>query len=229
MDWYPENKEELSSLVKKFLEKKNKKINGIIVPHAGYYYSGKIAGKAYSYVKTKRAIILAPSHYFPLSNIVMHNKNSWKTPLGEIKVIQSEFEKKDISKEHAINNQIPFLQELGVKEILPLVVGEISLEEALVIAKKIKDFDGVFIISTDLSHFLPYAEAVKKDKQTINIIENLDFKNKNKIDACVIFPLLITINLCKLKNWKPKLVEYKNSGDITGDKSSVVGYASFIF
>lgn len=229
MDWYPENKEELTNLVKKFLEKKNKKINGIIVPHAGYSYSGKIAGKAYSYVNNKKAIILAPSHYFPLSNIVMHNKNFWETPLGSIKIIQDKFGKKDISNEHAIGNQIPFLQELGVKEILPLVVGEISLEEAEKIAQKIKDFDGVFIISTDLSHFLPYNEAVKKDKQTINIIENLDFKNINKIDACGVFPLFIAMQLCKIKNWKPKLVEYKNSGDVTGDKSSVVGYASFVF
>ena len=76
---------------------------------------------------------------------------------------------------------------------------------------------------------MPYELAIKKDKQTIKIIEKLDFKNSEKIDACGKNPLLILMHLCKIKKYKPKLIEYKNSGDITKDKKSVVGYASFYF
>jgi len=235
-NWYPENKKELEDILDKFLQsdlRENKKINGIIVPHAGYIFSGAIAGKAFSLLKnkkTERAIILSPSHYIPVHGILTSNKDYWETPLGKIK-ISKEFDFKEFSveKEHAIDNQVPFLQKLGFKEIIPLLVGEITNKEAEKIAEKIKNFDGIFIFSTDLSHFFPYDLAVFKDKQTIKIIENLDFNNTEKIDACGIYPLMILMNLCKIKAWKPKLIEYKNSGDVIGDKNSVVGYSALIF
>jgi hypothetical protein len=225
--WYPQDKEELNSLLSHFIGKRQeKKIHGIIVPHAGYSYSGKIAGKAFSILpKKEKAIILAPSHYRAFAGIASLKKI--KTPLGEMKITPNDFEKLDY--EHAIDNQIPFLQKLGFKEVLPLVVGEINENDALRIAQIILKHDALLIISTDLSHFLPYNNAIKQDKETIKIIENLDFENYEKIDACGKFPLAILMQICKIKKWKPKLIEYKNSGDITGDKSQVVGYASFEF
>lgn len=243
MDWYPAGKKELNEILDKFLNLKDKlritskEISGIIIPHAGYEYSGQIAGKAYSLLKNKRnnlAVILAPSHYFPLREIAMHNQSAWQTPLGNIKIAKTrlDFTKIDISKEHALDNQMPFLQKLGFAEILPLLVGEISGEEAKKIAEELSKIkNAVFIISTDLSHFLSYDKAVKKDAQTIEAIENLDSEKLLGIEnsACGIFPLIILVELCKIKKLKPKLLEYKNSGDITGDKSSVVGYASLFF
>jgi len=234
--WYPNKKEELEELLDNFLiadliKLHNiKRANGIIVPHAGYSYSGQVAAKAYPYIKgAKKAVILAPSHYFPIDGAVSHDAENWETPLGKIKITKNDFHKAILTDEHAIDNQVPFLQKMGVKEILPLVVGHVSLEKAREIADRIADFEGVFVVSTDLSHFLPYDEAKIRDKQTIRIIENLDLNKADKIDACGIYPLFILMQLCKLKNWKPKLIEYKNSGDITGEKESVVGYASFVF
>jgi AmmeMemoRadiSam system protein B len=236
MEWYPQDKKELNKLLDEFLTKeivkhhKTSNVHGIIVPHAGYQYSGKIAGKAYAQIKgEKRAIILSPSHYFPLNGAVAHNQEFWETPLGKIKIIDSPFRKARLNEEHAIDNQIPFLQKLGVEEVMPLLIGDINPDKALEIAEKIKDFNGIFIISSDLSHFHPDNESKIIDKRTIKTIESLDIDNFKKIDACGIYPLLILMQLCKIKNWKPKLVESKNSGDITGDKNSVVGYASFIF
>jgi AmmeMemoRadiSam system protein B len=238
MEWYPQDKKELNRLLESFLAEKPKikqdSIHGVIVPHAGYVYSGKISGKAYSLLKGKEdsiAIILAPAHYVSLKGIASHNQQSWKTALGSIKIIDSEFPKQDISSEHAIGNQIPFLQKLGFKKILPLMVGEITKEQAEQTAESLtKMKNAVFIISTDLSHFLSYEQALKKDKETIRAIENL---NSEKLgaenSACGAFPLLILLEICRLKNWKPKLIEYKNSGDITGEKESVVGYAGFWF
>jgi AmmeMemoRadiSam system protein B len=240
--WYPLKKEELEELLDKLLEKelikrsKTRSINGIITPHAGYNYSGSIASKAYAYLKSskkKKAIILSPSHYIPLNGLATHNDLEWQTPLGTVKVssLSNKFRKLNLTQEHAIDNQIPFLQKIGMKEILPIIVGDISKEQAKEIAKQFskyaKDYD--FIISTDLSHFLEYDYAKLEDKNTIKQIINLNSDSPEKIDACGLYPLLILIELCKLKSWQPKLIEYKNSGDITGDKDKVVGYASLIF
>lgn len=234
--WYPEHKQELESALKKYLKSniknKIKKINGLIVPHAGYEYSGAIAGKTFSLLKNKKikkAVIIGPSHYVYLNDAITTNRDFWETPLGKIKTFNPSFVHADIYHEHSIKNQLPFLQGLNFKEIMPLMIGQISLEKAKEIAKKISKIPAVYIFSTDLSHFLSYDEAVKKDKQTIEIIENLDFNNIKKIDACGIYPLLVLFHLCKLKKTKPKLIQYKNSGDITGDKEAVVGYAGFYF
>jgi AmmeMemoRadiSam system protein B len=244
MDWYPQNKEQLNKVLDVFLSQKGRiikeEVHGLIVPHAGYAYSGEIAGKAYSLLKNKEnnknktAIILSPSHYFTLNEAVSHNKKTWQTPLGTINILNNDFKKADISQEHAIDNQLPFLQKLGFKNILPLLVGEISLTQARNIAKELLNYineQTILIISTDLSHFLPYEEAKTKDSQTIDAITKLNSDKLIKIEncACGIFPLSVMIELCKIKHLKPKLLEYKNSGDITGDKSSVVGYVSMAF
>jgi AmmeMemoRadiSam system protein B len=228
--WYPQNPKELNNLLNKYLKNNPKNIHGILVPHAGYIYSGDIAGKAFSLLKPKSVTILSPSHYISLRGIATHYKNSWSTPLGEIKTTNPlKLKQIDISREHAIDNQIPFLQKLNAKEIFPILFGEITLEEAKKIAYQLKDLETLFVISSDLSHFQPYDEAVKTDKSSLKIIESLDLSKAIEIDACGIFPILVMMQLCKLKGWKPSLIEYKNSGDITGDKSSVVGYASLYF
>lgn len=234
--WYPLKKEELTELLSSYLDEslakrhKQKPVKGIIAPHAGYEFSGKIAAKAYPFLKSaRRAIIFSPNHYFPLMGLVSHNESHWQTPLGKIKIIPSELRKANLTEEHAIDNQVPFLQKLHIEEILPIVVGQITQKEAEVYAKQFEDFKGVFIFSTDLSHFLNYDSAKARDNRTIKAIESLDTNNIDKIDACGIYPLMIFLELAKLKGWKPKLLEYKNSGDITGNKDKVVGYASFSF
>jgi len=231
MEWYPSDRKELTKVLDYLLSKKvriQKEIHGLVVPHAGYQYSGAIAGKAFALLKDykiKKAIIFGPSHRVAFRG--MRAIAEIETPLGKIKIPGNDFQKIDY--EHSVENQVPFLQKLGFREILPLVVGDIDDGDAKKIAKKISEIDSIHIFSTDLSHFLPYEEANKKDKESIKIIENLDIGNFKNIDACGKFPLLIMMHLCKLKKYKPKLIEYKNSGDITGDKSSVVGYAGFWF
>jgi len=235
--WYSQNKKELQNQINEFLTLPNiqlpKKINGAIVPHAGYIYSGSVAGKAYAVLskfKPKKAIILAPSHYIPLQNAYTHTKSNWQTPLGTIKVSQiPSLPKLDISEEHAIDNQIPFLQTIGVNEISPIIIGNINESQINSLTEKIKDFKGIIIVSTDLSHFLPYSLAKTQDNQTIKAIEELNDKDISKIDACGIYPLLVFMKLARLNDWQPTLLEYKNSGDITNEKNQVVGYASFIF
>jgi MEMO1 family protein len=231
-EWFPTEKEKLDAALDSFLSKysgvKAKEIHGLIVPHAGYSYSGEIAGKAFSLIKgknMKKAIIFGPSHYQTFKGI--SSLNSFETPLGKVNIPKNNFNK--IFHEHSIENQIPFLQKLGFKEILPLAVGHINMQEAEDIARQFLNEDAIFIFSTDLSHALEYNEAVKKDKATIDVISNLKEYQLQNIDACGLYPLLILFKMCKLKGWKPQLIEYKNSGDITGDTVFVVGYASFYF
>ncbi len=234
--WYPEDKKELERDLNDYLKsdlKVNKKIHGLIVPHAGYEFSGKIAGKAFSLLKNlkskpEKAVIIGPSHYVYLKDAVTSN-TEFKTPLGKMKLFNTGFEEANIIQEHSIANQIPFLQKLGMKEVMALMIGEISNEKAKEIADELFKINSLYVFSSDLSHFLPYEKAKIIDKQTIKIIENLDFNDFNKLDACGVNGLLVLFYLCKLLNTKPKLIEYKNSGDIIGDKSGVVGYASFWF
>jgi AmmeMemoRadiSam system protein B len=238
--WYPLKKEALEKQLDEFFElelvkkHKNSEVKGIIVPHASYEFSGKLAAKAYAEIKGKnKAIILAPNHYFPLNGIVGHDDKDWQTPLGTIEVINFKFRKANLTQEHAIDNQIPFLQKLKFKQILPLMVGNIDNKEAEFIAKQIspllKDPETVLIISTDLSHFLPDNYARIKDKETIRIIEKLDIEHSNEIDACGIFPLIVFMHLAKMNNWKPELIKYQTSADINKDLNKVVGYAIMKF
>jgi len=236
-EWYPSDKQQLDRLVSYFLTQKQElkldQIHGLITPHAGYAYSGEVAGKAFSLlkqVKSKKAIIFGPSHYIPLKGIA--SLGEIETPLGKIEIIKNSFPK--IPYEHSIENQVPFIQNINPKiKLLPLVIGKINEKEAVEIAQMIlinyppKEY--LYIFSTDLSHFLEYNKAKQKDEKTIDIIRHLNIKETKKLDACGIYPLLIFMQIAKIRSWQPKLIEYKNSGDITGDKSQVVGYASFVF
>ena len=229
MNWYPQKAEELNRVLKSFLKNPEidvMEVHGIIVPHAGYEFSGKIAGKAFALLpKKEKAIVISPSHYAAFHGLMSLEKI--ETPLGEMKITENDYKK--LTYEHAIDNQIPFLQKLGYSEVLPLVVGGISENEAEKIAEELSNESSPIIISTDLSHFLPYNIAVKKDRETIKIIEELDLSRCREIDACGIFPVMIAMNLCKQKGWRPHLIEYKNSRDVIGDGDGVVGYASFWF
>lgn len=228
-NWYPDNKKELLKTIKIYLKKpNNKKIHGLIVPHAGYIYSGNIAGKVYSYLENKKfdnVIIFGPSHY--ASYYGLASLDELKTPLGKVNIEKNDLRK--LKYEHSIENQIPFLQYFGIKKVLPIVVGDITLDQAKDYAKEFNKKNTLYIFSTDLSHFLNYKDALKKDKETIKIIENLNLEKFGKIDACGRNALKILFHICKENKWKPKLIDYKNSGDITKDKKSVVGYASFWF
>lgn len=235
--WYPENQKELNELLDEYLNQElnmkiPSKINGIIVPHAGYIYSGAVAGTAYSLLKSKRfqkAIVIGPSHYTYTTNAETSVLKHWRTPLGKIEIFNENFPYGNLDEEHSIKNQVPFLQKLNVEQLLPLMVGDISDEKAKEIADKISKINALYVFSTDLSHFLPYDDAKNIDKETIEIIESLDIKKFELLDACGHYPLLILFHLCEILKTKPHLIEYKNSGDVIGDKRQVVGYASFYF
>ena len=156
-NWYSQNPEELNKILENFLSQKTlnlkaKDIHGLIVPHAGYEFSGAIAGKAFALLKNKeikKAVVLGPSHYESLSGVATTNLPYAHTPIkGEMKFFNTGFFARDISQEHSISNQYPFLQKLGFKEVMPLMISQITNKEAKEIAEKISKIDAVYITST---------------------------------------------------------------------------------
>lgn len=247
--FYPRDKEQLSKAVQKYLQ--NSKFSGsegklkaLIVPHAGYSYSGIVAGAGFKFLQEelqssnqqfKKVILLGPSHYVAFEGASLAQED-FSTPLGIVKCgknVQEWFKEKNIvnlleahKREHSLEVQLPFLQNiLGEFELYALVIGEVFDFEAL--AKTIAKFldeETLLVVSSDLSHYLSYDVAVAVDKQTIRCI--LQNKEGELIDACGKNPIKILLPLAQQLGWKSCLLDYRNSGDTSGDKSRVVGYAA---
>ncbi|MFT4303474.1 MAG: AmmeMemoRadiSam system protein B [Candidatus Woesearchaeota archaeon] len=241
--FYPNDKKELENMIKQFLDKvkfddknrdeiKNKNIKAIIVPHAGYIYSGQVAAYAYKLIenkKYKRIIIIGPAHTVYITSPVTDGNLSWETPLGMVDIAENDFyEMKEAHvEEHCLEVQIPFLQTvLRNFDIIPLVVGDANPKEVKDMLLPLLDNDTLLVISTDLSHFHDDKECRKIDNETVKSISELD--DKNIKEACGEIPIKAIISIAKQKKWKINKLCYTNSGEISGDKERVVGYASFV-
>ncbi|MBN2454512.1 AmmeMemoRadiSam system protein B [Candidatus Woesearchaeota archaeon] len=234
--FYPSDKNELEKMLLHFLDKApSSGINpkAIIVPHAGYVYSGQVAAYAYKWVKGKnRAIILGPSHYKYLTNAVSDTNDEWETPLGKAEVAtSSEFVRIEEPhvQEHCIEVQVPFIQKvLGKASIMPIVVGDADPIKISAQLERVLDDRTILVISSDLSHFHDYETAIRLDNNSCAAIEMLNYeKFATEGEACGKIPILAVMDLAKRLGWKCRMLYYANSGDVTGDKSKVVGYASF--
>jgi len=230
-------------------------IFGIAVPHAGYQYSGPVAANAYKLIEGKNystVVVMAPSHRVGFEGVALTTKDFYETPLGRIPVAK-ELARKLISKfdwakddprpygvEHSLEVELPFLQTtLKDFRLLPIIVGVCNSEMLSQLAAALNNMlpggDVLFVASTDLSHFHPYNEAIAKDKKTIKLIENMDAKafanaeKKGEAELCGSAPVEALMDIAKLREGKAVLVKYANSGDTTGDKSRVVGYAAIAF
>ena len=241
--FYPSGATQLESMLKKILldNKPNlkklkispKTIKAIIVPHAGYVYSGITASFAYnalSKTKKRKIILIGPSHHEALQGIYCFN-SEWVTPIGKTKALPlQEVPVIENDSEHSLEVQLPFLQTIFSEfEFFPLLYGDISCEKISEILAPLS-IESIIIASSDLSHFMPYEQAKIMDNITIDAILSLDIKTlKEKGNACGLIGIIALCLLAKKFNWKPVLLDYKNSGDMSGNKKGVVGYASIIF
>jgi AmmeMemoRadiSam system protein B len=238
--FYPQSREELDKMIDSFFKnlpvlKIDGDLRALIVPHAGYLYSGLVAAYGYSLLgksrQFRKVVLLGPSHFAYLEDVVCDSHGSWSTPLGEVIIAENDFKKMSSahSPEHCLEVQVPFLQKvLKNFEILPLVAGNIDPHE---VAKKILpliDRETLLIISSDLSHYHDYKMALFLDHRTNKAITDLDFEKLKKAgDACGLIPVLALVAIAAKLKWKCRLLHYANSGDVTQDRSGVVGYASF--
>lgn len=234
-----------------------KKIYGVICPHAGYIYSGPIAAHSIYAISSNPIelfIIVGPNHWGIGCNIASMKDCNWETPLGIVE-INSEAVKEltNISdlieldffshiKEHSLEVQIPILQEVFSNKFKILPISMIdqtkntAVELGKCIAKIIKKNNAMLIGSSDFTHYEENDFAHKQDMALIKPILNLDVEefyqvlNSKKITACGYGAIATTMVASKeLGATKGELLKYATSGDVTGDKSSVVGYGSIIF
>ena len=218
----------------------------IVVPHAGYIYSGQTAAIAYNILARwhdtiKRVILLGPVHRVPVRGLALPDVDAFTTPLGEVKLdkaaIASVNKMKQVvvsypahAQEHSLEVQLPFLQSvLDDFKLVPFAVGDASAEE---VAEVIEALWGgpetIIVVSSDLSHFLPYSVANEVDKSTVKNILNMQGSLTHH-QACGGTPVNGLILAAKKHHLHPTLLDLCNSGDTAGDKNRVVGYAAFTF
>jgi len=248
--FYPSAPLELKEMIEGFLKEANVELpfspRALIVPHAGYVYSGLVAAYAYKSIQGKkysRVVLLGPSHHFAFEGLTASSADFWQTPLGKVKTLKKEDfpylqgnvdVQEDASihqPEHCLEVQLPFLQ-IVLKDfrIFPLLMGDIFPKKAAGLLSPLLDNETLLIVSSDLSHYLSYNEAKKADQVTIGAILQEDPINfQEKGEACGKMPIATLMYIAQEKHWQPHLLKALNSGDITGDLSRVVGYASFAY
>jgi len=217
----------------------------IIVPHAGYMYSGVIAASAYNLLQKHaatitKAIILGPAHRVSFSGIAISSANYFDTPLGSVEINQSSIDnltKNDFihendaahEHEHSIEVQLPFLQTiLHNFTIVPLLIGQCDENDVASILELLWGGDETLIvISSDLSHFETYEIANKMDTKTSQAILNLQPEKIQFEDACGRTAINGLLKIAQKKNLTPYIIDVRNSGDTAGDKKRVVGYGAY--
>ena len=224
----------------------DKSLKAIIMPHAGYVYSGWTAAHVSLVLKENqfsKVILMGPDHRVGFKNGAISDAESFETPLGLITLHDDAAGLRKGSElfrtipasdrsEHSLEVVLPFLQRYLKKfNLVPIVFGPGNISGYTERIIPLLDNETLLAASSDLSHFLTYSEAVYKDKETINMILNLESDKliKDGSRACGLAPILIIVDIARRNGWEPVLLHYSNSGDTAGDRSRVVGYAAIAF
>ncbi|MEM7826986.1 MAG: AmmeMemoRadiSam system protein B [Candidatus Aenigmatarchaeota archaeon] len=253
--FYPGDKIALRNELKKFLVHNAKKYKaiGAIVPHAGYMYSGKVAGITYSSIETDKRtfMIFCPNHTGYGSRIALSQEN-WITPLGIVKTkrfLKLEIDENAHLYEHAIEVQLPFLQTLYKDfDIIPVCLSHLSLREIEELSKRLVDENLFYIASSDFTHFghmYNYIPINKSDKENLEYVENIDkkaielicsiepekfynFVVKNNMTICGFIPITLLLFITRQLDAKEgKLIKYSTSYEVSKG-SSFVSYAGIL-
>ncbi len=219
----------------------------VIVPHAGYEYSGHTAAAAYALVaagrdQISRVVIVGPTHRVPIRGVALPEASAFRTPLGDVKVAHAWAEDRLAGIdaviahpethrwEHSVEVQLPFLQRtLGDVDIVPLLAGDASGEEVADVLDALRDDPGtLLVISSDLSHYLAYDDATRVDAATISRISTLDGPLDHS-EACGATPINGMLLVARRARLTPTLLDARNSGDTGAGRGRVVGYCAFAF
>lgn len=248
--FYPGDARELRTTIRVLLDEapvqEGPAPKALIVPHAGYIYSGPVAASAYASLQPyrrryTRVILLGPSHRVGVEGLALSGADVFRTPLGDVPLDKAAIAALNIPAvtvfdathrfEHSLEVHLPFLQTvLESFSVVPLVVGRVAQET---VADLIDALWGgpetLIVISSDLSHYLPYEEARSTDKSTCEAIEKLQPRHISHDRACGATPIGGLLIATKRRGMKALTLDLRNSGDTAGDRSQVVGYGSWIF
>lgn len=217
----------------------------IIVPHAGYVYSGPVAGAAYALLEAgrttiRRVVMIGPAHRVPFEGIAVSRATSFRTPLGDVPV---DVRSVDIAlslphvrvveaahaPEHCLEVQLPFLQTVLVSfSIVPLLTGHTTAESVASVLQGLWDGgETLILVSTDLTHYLPYNEAKETDARTAAAVLELNPDAIGHEDACGSTALRGLLLTARRLGLRIEQLDLRNSGDTAGPRDAVVGYGSF--
>jgi len=255
--FYPGNRTRLEADVRSYFDEGLNRVKaiGVVSPHAGYIYSGHVAGQVFSRVEIPgRAVVMGPNHRGVGERIAVMSEGAWETPLGEVP-LDTEMAAKlttalDMAKEdsrahaqeHSLEVQVPFLQAIRTDILLtPITLGGLSLEQCLALGDALAEVitglgeDVLIVASSDMTHYEPDTDARARDGEVIDLMLKLDpegvfrIVREKGITMCGVMPVTAMLGAARaLGATKVDLVNYMTSGDTSGDYSSVVGYAGLI-
>lgn len=255
--FYPNNPEELTSVVREYAQPRPplEHVKACLVPHAGYMYSGRVAGAVFSRIALPKRIVILGVRHFPRGEpIATISSGAWKTPLGEAPVdetlaaaLQKECpilreDRVAHSAEHSLEVQLPFLQVLSPEFVfVPVALGTVRFDDLVsvgeALARVLAANPEVLLLTTsDLNHYENDGTTRLKDKKAIDQILALnpralyDVCGNENISMCGLGPAVAMLTALRALDAKEAtLVRYATSADVSGDTTSVVGYAGFIF
>jgi len=219
----------------------------LVAPHAGYVYSGPVAGSAFRTLapiarRLRRVVLLGPSHFVPLSGLALPAWGGFATPLGTVPVAadaareladlpQVAIADRPHAREHSLEVELPFLQTLlGAFELVPLAVGDAEPEAvAAVLARLWGGEETLVVVSSDLSHYLDYETARRRDAATSRAIVALDAGGIGDGDACGRNPLRGLLVAAARRGLTARAIDTRSSGDTAGPRDAVVGYGAYGF
>lgn len=222
----------------------------LIVPHAGYDYSGPIAASAYALLRSvptgaiRRVVILGTAHRKALDRPASSSAEGFATPLGTVPVDRSAVDRavslglatiddEAHRQDHAIEVQLPFLQmTLGPVAIVPFLIGRVDRSRVvdLIAGLTADDPDGsLIVVSSDLSHYRDSASAERLDRETARAIVELAADLLRPEQACGRDAIAGLLDWARIQGWKAELLDLRNSGDTAGPRDRVVGYGAFAF
>jgi len=231
-------------------------VAALMAPHAGYIYSGRVAGRTYgSAILPSRLILMGPNHTGRGAPLAVCDSGEWETPLGRVPVDTGlarrllklcpllEVDMVAHQREHALEVQLPFLQvRVPDLRIVPVCVGSPRLEHLQALGTALARLGGsveepfAIVISSDMTHYEPREEAERQDRKAFAALERVDARElhrvvgRERITMCGVYPAVAALEACRgLGARLGKLVEYATSGDVTGDYGDVVAYAGMHF
>ena len=255
--FYSNDPNELLEEVQRHLENDAPKIRakGVMAPHAGFMYSGDVAGSVYSRIEIPETVILiGPNHTGMGERIAVFSRGSWIMPFGDLEIdanlakailknMPVAHESEDAHRfEHSLETQLPFLQYFRKQfRLVPICLMRLSWEECRMLAKALVNAIQAYerpvliVASSDMTHYESHAEASEKDHRAIDQILKMDAEGlfrtveKEGITMCGVNPAAVMLEACKeLGATRARLTRYMTSGEVSGDMDQVVGYAGVI-